>query len=173
MFKKVSSLNNLNRLKLYWEIARNDQRVPLILTTIFAILIILQLLQLFSVFEAGLSIKIPTPTSTTPLQPSPNIAHWHLFGLYERSIQNIPITRLQLTLEGTVVNVVNPKNSYALISSPGQPTKIYKIGQTLPGGAIIRQILKDRIIIDENGNLESLLLPIPKLQKSGTSKNGN
>ena len=92
----------------------------------------------------------------------PNIASWHLFGssLPVLDQQNhLPTTTLKLSLMG-LFNDTFAKQSKALIAAPGHPDKAYGIGDVLPGGATIYQILNDSVILARDGHLEKLTLPI-------------
>lgn len=98
-----------------------------------------------------------------------DITSAHLFGVSSRtatpqSIANVPKTSLDLTLLGTAAG---PKDfpSQAIIASGGnQNQKTYAVGSALPGGAVIHDILSDKVVIAHDGRLESLVLP-----KAGTS----
>lgn len=96
-------------------------------------------------------------------KPLPNIADMHLFGLHQvavapSQVASLPQTTLQLTLNGLFANA-NVKKSRALISAPGHSMKSYRVGDTLPGGATVYEILTDGVILQRNGHLEKLTLP--------------
>lgn len=150
------SLNNFE--KFY-----KDERVPIIIGGFIIFLILLGLYQVGVSINEAFQKMAKQPDYRVRIQKVSDISKFHLFGVFEDSLRDLPETRLQLILEGTVVNTDNSQLSYAIISSPNEPTKIYKIGQTLPGGAILRRILKDQVIIDDDGSLESLRLPLPPL----------
>jgi len=90
-----------------------------------------------------------------------SIADLHLFGQAENNL-NLPHTALQLSLQGVVFSK-NNLSSLAIISSLHEPPKIYHQGQMVPGGAIIKIIERDRVVLEENHQLASLNLPIHKL----------
>lgn len=77
-----------------------------------------------------------------------------LAGIEDNAVE----TRLQLTLNGIVAST-NPKSSRAMIEYQRNEEQ-YKIGDKLPVGnhAVIAKILSDRVIIDNGGRYESLLL---------------
>jgi general secretion pathway protein C len=60
-----------------------------------------------------------------------------------------------------------PKQSRALIAAPNMPAKVYQVGDTLPGNATIERIAKEYVVINDNGTLEKLALPIKTLQGEG------
>lgn len=94
------------------------------------------------------------------------IAQQHLFGVYSASLAGLPETRLQVTLQGTEVSLYSDRQSHAIISAPGQQTKSYAVGSQIPGGATITKIEWNRVILNHNGHLEQLRMPLPKLKYS-------
>lgn len=119
------------------------------------------------------TLKTSSAFSAVQVQPLPNIAAWHLFGFYQppvtlvnsQNIGSLPTTRLQLKLIGLFTDS-NPKLSKALISAEGQPAKSYGVGDNVPGGATVYEILADRVILQQDGQLERLDLPIKPLHFS-------
>jgi general secretion pathway protein C len=98
----------------------------------------------------------------------PDIASWHLFGsrppaIAAGQVANLPATTLQLTLSGLFKDT-RTQQSKALISAPGHPSKAYGVGDALPSGATVYQILDDGVILERNGHLEKLTLPIQPLK---------
>lgn len=103
------------------------------------------------------------PTTVSPrYQPSAiDLDQLHLFGVYTTS-SAIPQSNLDLKLSGTVA-AENANDAYALITDQSNNTKVYQIGDTLPGGAILNKIEKDRVIINDAGRSEAIILPKPKI----------
>lgn len=88
----------------------------------------------------------------------------HLFG-QSLSKGNLPMTNLQLHLTG-IINLEHQTNhlaSKALIAIANQPSKIYKIGDKLPYGVKIYDIIADTVILENNGHFEKISLPREKL----------
>lgn len=137
---------------------RQDHRVPMVLTAFFAILLLMTIGNTVITLTAH-HAKI-SRIKAQPVEPLANIADLHLFGVYSANLDNLPTTQLQLTLEGTVVSLEAPAQSYALITAPSQPAKVYKVGDTLPGNATVTRIAKHYVVLDDNGTLEKLALPI-------------
>lgn len=83
----------------------------------------------------------------------------HLFG---RSLSggSVPITNLQLRVTGIVKG--NP--SKATISIAGEPSQIFQVGDDLPDGVKIYEIMPDAVILENEGKLERLPLPREPLQ---------
>ncbi len=100
--------------------------------------------------------------------PGDKVVAAHLFGTANApaasvAARNAPETSLDLDLAGVAAASAGTK-SYAIITSNGNTEHTYAVGAKLPDGALIRDILPDRIVIAHDGRLETLRLPI-----SGTS----
>jgi general secretion pathway protein C len=77
-------------------------------------------------------------------------------------------TALPLTLQGIVA--ANPASaSTAFIVVEGQPPAPFQIGQTV-GGATIQGILRDRVILSNQGKLEYLTFPDPNAQANAAAR---
>lgn len=149
---------NLDRL-------RRDPRVPLIFAAIIALIFIFTLWGMINNFRAHY-VKHIAMTQVTPIHSLVNIRALHLFGVYIHNLADLPATQLQLTLTGTVVSLDSPGQSRALIASPGQPTKVYQVGDMLPGNATITRVAKHHVVINDNGTLEKLSLPVEQLNNN-------
>ncbi|MGH8270775.1 MAG: type II secretion system protein GspC [Gammaproteobacteria bacterium] len=96
--------------------------------------------------------------------PGEKIVAAHLFGTSavpaaDAAARNAPETSLDLALVGVAADS-NDARSYAIITNgSSRDGNTYPVGSTLPGGALIRQILPDRVIIAHQGRLETLRLP--------------
>jgi len=96
-------------------------------------------------------------------QANHDIASFELFGSANEppknvvvETQNLPKTQLNLTLTGVMVSSDETKAG-ALIQGPDKQTLNYKINDELPGGATLKQVLNDRVVVDRSGRLENLL----------------
>ncbi len=89
----------------------------------------------------------------------------HLFG-NTLDNNNVPITHLQLQVTGIVKVDDNQPGviSKAYISTSGQPSKIYQVGERLPSGVKVYEITPDAVILENDGRIEKLPLPREKLQ---------
>ncbi|NJN46977.1 MAG: type II secretion system protein GspC [Candidatus Competibacteraceae bacterium] len=101
--------------------------------------------------------------NTEPVVDYTVIASWHLFGELDESkpppaTLAVPETRLNLRLAGIFYSA-NPSKALALVAESGGRELTYTVGDRLPGGVRLEQILSDRIILSRNGVLESLRLP--------------
>lgn len=151
-------MNTVNTWQKQFNQLRQDHRVPMVLTAFFAMLLLITVANTLITLTAH-HAKIAL-TKTQPIEPLANIADLHLFGVYSANLDNLPTSQLQLTLEGTIVSLETPAQSYALITTPSQPAKVYKVGDTLPGNATVTRIAKHYVVVDDNGTLEKLALPI-------------
>jgi general secretion pathway protein C len=93
-----------------------------------------------------------------------SIPNLHLFGL--SATRDMPVTNLQLRVTGIAreANAQNENVSKAYISTSGQPSKIYQVGDSLPDGVKIYEITPDTVILENAGQLEKLPLPREKLK---------
>jgi len=102
-------------------------------------------------------------TSSAPAGPNlANIVGAHLFGTaaVEASgdAASAPATSLRLTLAGTIAGE-DPAKGWAIIGQTAQDAKVYATGASIPGGARLREVYADRVILERGGRLEALSLP--------------
>ena len=105
------------------------------------------------------------------------IADQHLFGVVEvkkapsvkplNTIEPAKVTptKLNLRLHG-IVSYKNSKGGYALISSSSGPQKVYGKGDTLQDGVTVSEIFSDKVVLDNRGKNEELLLPVKNKQST-------
>jgi type II secretory pathway component PulC len=149
---------------------RKDPRVPL---GISACLLLFTLSTVISTTCSFFTAPASDLTQNTPIvRPinTTNIAYLHLFGEFQPIPTHLPQTNLQLNLQGIALSTVKGQASIAIISTPSGNTKIYKLGDAVPGGATINKVFKNRIILNDNGRLEVLKLPIPKLKNPSNTQ---
>jgi general secretion pathway protein C len=61
-------------------------------------------------------------------------------------------------LTGTIAGN-DPQNGLAILGQTAQTAKVYAVGDNVPGGAKLHSVYSDRVVIDRDGQLESLALP--------------
>lgn len=91
---------------------------------------------------------------------------WNLFGKEgiktepEETNKDIvaPKTTLQLELHGVFVAPVED-NSTAIISERRRDSKLYHIGDKLPGNATLAAVYENRVLLNRRGALEALYFP--------------
>ena len=111
-------------------------------------------------------IPAPDPTPVAPAaQESPlaRVAEVPLFGVLGVRAAPEPVvapdTRLRLRLIGLVAGDT-PDQGRAIIAESGSPERLYGIGDPVGGGqARLHQIHPDRVILERDGNYETLRLP--------------
>ncbi|MGO1232820.1 MAG: type II secretion system protein N [Marinobacter sp.] len=72
--------------------------------------------------------------------------------------KNLPKTNLRLILRGALAANGDFPGS-ALIEHPDGDTEVYMVGDSLPGNALLRTVLSNRVILERNGKLENLYFP--------------
>ncbi len=96
------------------------------------------------------------------------VAAWHLFGEARERAETTeipreaPETTLQLTLNGVIASRERQAAS-AIVSGPDGKEKGYTVDEELPGGARLKEIYRDRVILWHKGRYETLRLRREKL----------
>ena len=103
--------------------------------------------------------------------PAFEIASWELFGSAEDDAGNgdaasaategLATTGLSLVLVGVFV-ADESQASAALVAQPNRKAKRYRIGDRLPGRAILEAVYRDRVVIRRGGVRELIRFPEPK-----------
>lgn len=92
------------------------------------------------------------------------ITNAHLFGASPVPVQvaqddaHAPQSSIPLILSGLIA-AEDPRNGLAIIGQSPQVTRVYAVGQMIPGGATLHSVYADRAVIERAGHLESLTLP--------------
>ena len=82
---------------------------------------------------------------------------------------NLADTRLtNLVLKGTIASAV-PEISVAVIADGTAEQRVYVIGDSLGGGTTLHAVYADRVVLNENGALTNLRLPVEFPAASGPS----
>jgi len=116
----------------------------------------------------------PAGAIAPPANRSVNVAaitNAHLFGNAEpepvaATGADAPQTSAPLVLTG-IIAADNPKNGFAIVGESATSAKVYAVGDNLPGGVRLHEVLGDRILIERNGQIESLALPRQMLATAG------
>lgn len=101
------------------------------------------------------------PVLTTPRE---SLARWHLFGNAlapadsRTPVANAPETALDLTLVGVLAET-DPGKGIAMIAEGDGAQAFYHAGAALPGGARLKGVYADYVLIVHNGRDETLRLP--------------
>jgi general secretion pathway protein C len=146
------------------------KRLPLLCALLLSALIAggvtFQLLPYFQSSQSALKQQKTATKSIAPTQTKPanrNIASFNLFGSTSLEVKNAPIapktlpkTSLKLKLTGVLASP-SPDEASALIEGPDRDTENYAINDELPGGATLKQVYPDRVVIERSGRLENLV----------------
>src|SRR3989338_780963 len=143
---------------------QRDDRLPIVVTIFVLLLLLYAVWQTAMVFlDMPFAKKIAATPARAAAISTPVLADLHLFGVYAGNLDALPDTRLQLSLEGTVITTIHPGFSRAMIASADQPAKVYRAGDTLPDNVTITRIATNYVVIDNNGALEKIPLPVEQL----------
>jgi len=166
----------------FW-VGNLDTRLPLLVAFIAIILLTHSLARLtWNVLPQPQLEDTPTAQQAQPLvqrvareQPLANkITGYNLFGKFEAKKVvvaptqpvEVPETRLNLKLRGVFASE-DQDAARAIIADSRGDEDSYSIGSQLPGGAILNEIYADRVILEHNGRLETLKLPVDDMPESG------
>jgi general secretion pathway protein C len=100
------------------------------------------------------------PAHAHPLDLA-TISNAHLFGAAPAAkvdAANAPATSMPLVLTGIIAGN-DPQNGLAIIGPTPQAARVYAVGDTISGGPKLHSVYSDRVVIDRDGQLESLALP--------------
>jgi general secretion pathway protein C len=126
--------------------------------------------------SVGDSVQTPAsvPMSSTSVASASAdaqaIATNHLFGLADAESEettpqvivdeNLSDTRLtNLVLKGTIASDI-PEFSVAVIADGSSTQKVYAIGDSLGSGTTLHAVYAERVVLNENGALTNLRLPL-------------
>ena len=91
-----------------------------------------------------------------------NIINSHLFGRAPPGTglmgANAPRTGLPLVLSG-VIATDDPRAGIAILGPSVQTARMYEVGDSIPGGARLDAVLRQKVLLERNGQLRSLALP--------------
>jgi general secretion pathway protein C len=108
----------------------------------------------------------PAPAARQQRLDIAQVVSWHLFGAPSAAAPaaapgapiDAPDTRLNLVLRG-VLSSEDPVEARAIIAEPNGIENFFRVGSALPGGAELKEIYPDRIILMRAGRHETLRLP--------------
>jgi general secretion pathway protein C len=146
--------------------------LPLVVTTLLVVLFASALAELTWQVVAPAPQYIPVTetdhdeTATRRKRPDygTRVASLHLFGeanvpvkVERRLDETAPETRLNLTLRG--VFSTGGDDALAIVSSEGGNEQFYRMGDKIQGGAILKAVYPNQIIIERDSRRETLTLP--------------
>jgi general secretion pathway protein C len=89
------------------------------------------------------------------------IINAHLFGAPPAPAINpasAPATSMNLSLAGTIAGT-QPELGWAIIGENAAAARVVRVGSQVQGGAVLKAVYPDRVVLDLGGRLESLTLP--------------
>ncbi|KTD72762.1 type II secretion system protein N [Legionella tucsonensis] len=141
--------------------AKYAQWIIIALISLFSILIIVE-------YASLIFAPVTRPTQPETSKEMPAIAkqnsfdailHSSLFGVYvSNNLSSIKKSMLNVTLVG-ILFANKIEDSQVIIRAANGEESTYKLGDTIPGGAVIKRIMAAGILVERNGALESLSLP--------------
>jgi general secretion pathway protein C len=106
----------------------------------------------------------PPVTATAAPPDITRMVSAHLFGAApvapapQIDENNAPATSMPLVLTG-ILTGHTPQDGMAILGPSPTATRLYAVKQRVPGNAVLYAVYDDRVVLDRNGNLESLMLP--------------
>ncbi len=111
------------------------------------------------------SADIESTETAKRMRPEVNLAAVSLFGTAggnaetaEIDTENLPETNLRIFLRG-VLAAEGEFPASALIEDSKSNTEAYVVGNEIPGGATLRSVKPNRVILERSGKLENLYFP--------------
>jgi general secretion pathway protein C len=107
----------------------------------------------------------PTPTpaplaATRNVVDVPSILRANLFGQSAPAVgASAPVTNMNLVLAGVFASP-DEKQGVAMLGTSPTDIRVYRVGATVPGGAVLHAVQVDRVLLDRGGAIEALLMPV-------------
>jgi len=166
-----ASLRELQTLSGQQWLDRATQTLPRALTVVLVVAIAWQLVQLTWLLlerrapqdSAELVMAPPPPSATRKGIDVQAIASAHLFGeAKEEQLAPEDAKETQMNLVLSAVFAANdPTKGVAVIGDSPQSSKVYACGAVVRPGTKLHSVYLDRVILERNGQLETLSLPRP------------
>jgi len=117
-----------------------------------------------------LAAPVMAPHQADALSMSRDIVAKHLFGQVQtagaqQGLATIPETRLKLVLRGVMASQ-DSHTATAIVADPSGHEDYYTVGKELPGGATLKEVHAQYIVLSRGGRLETLRLPTDSLKVS-------
>lgn len=166
-----ASLREIQTLSGQQWVDRATRTLPQALTVVLVVAIAWQLVQLTWLLlerrapadSAELSMAPPPATAVRKGIDVQAIATAHLFGqpqAEQSAPEDAQPTQMNLVLSA-VFATNDPTKGLAVIGDSPQSAKVYTVGATVRPGTRLHSVYLDRVILDRNGQLETLALPRP------------
>ncbi|MBA53441.1 MAG: hypothetical protein CMK89_03210 [Pseudomonadales bacterium] len=114
----------------------------------------------------GQQNSVSSPSGQQDKIDTSAIAMWSLFGKEgQKAVKteqpkdvNAPVTRLSLELQAVFIAPVEDRST-AMIAEARKDSKLYRIGDKVPGNVTLAAVYQDRVLLNRNGQLEALYFP--------------
>jgi general secretion pathway protein C len=122
------------------------------------------------------------PVGAAPVLPRVNVSptlqlativNAHLFGAGAVTAGggDAPATSMPLILAGVIADP-DPGKGVAIIGENAAAGKLYTVGAAMPGGVHLHAVYADRVLLERNGGLETLMLPRTPMGGKGAAVPG-
>ena len=122
----------------------------------------------------------PQPRNTT-IEARPTdveaLISLHLFGkpagntgTRPKNVSTAQATRLPLELKAVFAASENSASA-AIIGQRGQKARLYAVGESVPGNAVLSEVYSDQVLLRRAGKLESLSFPKATFTPTSTEPN--
>ena len=120
-----------------------------------------------SAIAPGPSVEVPAAAvAPSVVEIANDAANQNIFGkpgskpkaVIKRAEGPPPVTRLNLKLVG-VYTAEPADRAIAIISSDGKPEEVFRVGETITGRAVLAEVKRNEVIIDNGGRKETVKLP--------------
>lgn len=142
--------------------------VPQVLCGLAALFFALQLYSFIDILVNGVVLTpLPTQAAVVIKEEQPTqFLNSPLFGDYfpdNLDESKIKRSTLQLTVVGILFSL-HETDSIVTIRTKGQGERMFHVGDTVPGGAVIKRIMPDGVLLMRAGAMERLSLPKNELK---------
>ncbi|MGH8236281.1 MAG: type II secretion system protein GspC [Steroidobacteraceae bacterium] len=166
-----ATLRELQTLSGQQWLDRATRTLPQALTVVLVVAIAWQLVQLTWLLlerrapaDAGDMVMAPPPAAAARKGIDVQaIATAHLFGMAQAeqaAPEDAQPTQMNLVLSA-VFAANDPTKGLAVIGESPQSAKVYAVGSVVRPGTKLHSVYLDRVLLDRNGQLETLSLPKP------------
>jgi general secretion pathway protein C len=147
----------------YLFLAKYAKWIIISLITLFFLMIIFEYATL--IFPLANTPSVPSSNTRVEIGKKSDLSDYildsALFGNYvsdNLNEDNVKKSMLNVTIVG-ILMADNPENSQVIIRSANGEDRTYKIGDKIPGDAVIKRIIAGGILVERDGTIESLSLP--------------
>lgn len=136
-------------------------RLPRVVTALLVVLLGVRAATLVAGLAGGSTLPPAAPATAAPVRnvvDVPSILRTNLFGQAPQAAGATPVTSMPLVLTGVIADN-DEKLGFALLGPSATSIRLYRVGESLPGGARLHAVHVDRVMLDRGGSIEALMLP--------------